>query len=231
MTGGAEADADPEAAYYRAVEEYFVSRRGEPLFLSNADWHLVRKWKAAGLPLRVVLRGIRDALDAHAHGWSRDRPVRSLSYCTHEVEAARERWERALALGGDDGLDAVAALQGFAHDLEQSRGLGPRATASAAAIQAELRSRAGKGELGELTAWLAEREQRLLQAIRSDMDEGDLARVEAEVDATLERYRGRMPPRVLAQLRAESLARRMLEGHGLPRLSLFHLEAAPGDSP
>jgi hypothetical protein len=230
VTGGADADADPEAAYYRAVEEYFVSRRGEPLFLSNADWHLVRKWKAAGLPLRVVLRGIRDALDAHAHGWSRDRPVRSLSYCTHEVEAARERWERALTLGGDDGLDAVAALQGFARDMEQARGLGPRATATAAAIEAELRSRAGKGELGELTAWLAEREHRLLQAIRSDMDEGHLARVEAEVDATLERYRGRMPPRVLAQLRAESLARRMLEGHGLPRLSLFHLEAAPGDS-
>ena len=31
------ATAHPEAAYYQTVEEFFVSRRGEPL-LSNADW-------------------------------------------------------------------------------------------------------------------------------------------------------------------------------------------------
>jgi hypothetical protein len=229
VSGGDE--ADPEAAYYQAVEEYFVSRRGEPLFLSNADWHLVRKWKVAGLPLRVVLRGIRDALDAHAHGWSRDRPVRSLAYCTHEVEAARERWERALALGRDDGLDAASALEVFARDLERARGLGPRATGTAAAIAAELRSRAGEGNLGELTAWLAERERRLLQAIRRDTDEDEAAAIETEVDEALERYRDRMPARVLTQLRTESLARRMLERYGLPRLSLFHLEAGGGGLP
>jgi hypothetical protein len=28
---------DPEAEYYQTVEEYFVSRRGDPLMLSNAD--------------------------------------------------------------------------------------------------------------------------------------------------------------------------------------------------
>ena len=113
----ARAAADPEAAYYQAVEEYFVSRRGDPLFLSNAEWNLVRRWRLAGLPLRVVLRGIRDALDAHAHGWSRERKVTSLSYCAREVDAARERWERALALGRDERLDAAGALRGFATGL------------------------------------------------------------------------------------------------------------------
>jgi hypothetical protein len=219
---------DPDAAYYQAVEEYFVSRRGEPLFLSNADWHLVRKWKTAGLPLRVVLRGIRDALDSHAHGWSRDRPVRSLAYCSHEVDAARERWERALAVQADDGLSAASVLQGFARDLERARGLGPRAAGAATAIAAELRSRAGGHDLAELTTWLAAQEQRLLQAIRKDTSEDERAAVEAEVDAALERYGDRMPTRVLKQLRSESLARRVLEAHGLPRLSLFHLEGGGG---
>src|SRR5512135_639136 len=96
---------DPEATYYQTVEEYFVSRRGDPLFLSNADWNLVRKWRLAGIPLRVVLRGIRDALDAHAHGWSRGRKVGSLAYCEREVEAARDRWARALSLGRGEGAD------------------------------------------------------------------------------------------------------------------------------
>ena len=96
------ADRDPEAEYFQTVEEFFVSRRGDPLFLSNADWLLIRKWRRAGVPLRVVLRGIVDALDGHAHSFSRDRKVRSLAYCAAEVDVAAERWRRALALGRED---------------------------------------------------------------------------------------------------------------------------------
>jgi len=219
------AAVDPEAAYYQAVEEYFVSRRGDPLFLSNADWNLVRKWRLAGLPLRVVLRGIRDALDAHAHGWSRDRKVGSLSYCAREVDAARERWERALALGREEGTDAAFALRGFAADLDRATGLGPRGRALADEIARELRERASSGPLEEVTAWLAGREARLLDAIAVEDGEGRGEALEAEVDAGLERWRGRMPARVVEQLKREQLARRRLEAHGLPRLSLFHLEA------
>jgi hypothetical protein len=219
---------DPEAEYYQAVEECFVSRRGESLFLSNADWHLVRKWREAALPLRVVLRGIRDAFESHAHGWSRDRPVRSLAYCTHDVEAARERWERALSLGRDDGPDASGALRGFADDLERARGLASHGAAAAARIGAELRRRADGGELAELEPWLGKLEAELLEAIRKDDGPERVAAIEGEVARALEPYEKRMPPRVLEQLRGESLARRMLEAHGLPRLSLFHLEGGGG---
>jgi len=214
---------DPEAAYYQAVEEYFVSRRGDPLFLSNAEWNLVRKWRLAGLPLRVVLRGIRDALDAHAHGWSRDRKVGSLAYCAREVDTARERWERALALGPDEGGGgAGAALAGFAAQLE--RAVLPDAVRPvAAAIARDLRERPREG-LESLTAWLAGLEECLLAALGAAESAGRRAALEAEVDAALAPWRGRMPAPVLAQLRRESLARRRLESYGLPRLSLFHLE-------
>lgn len=215
---------DPEAEYYQAVEEYFVSRRGDPLFLSNADWNLVRKWRLAGLPLRIVLRGIRDALDSHAHGWSRDRKVKSLAYCAGEVDAARERWEKALALGREEGLDAAAALRGFASDLERARDLGPGAHPVAAGLALELRERADAGRLEEVSAWLAEREEALLAAITADDGPERTGALEAEVDRGLEKWRARMPARVVAQLRTEQLARRRLEAHGLPRLSLFHLE-------
>src|SRR5512143_3046908 len=159
---------DPESAYYQAVEEYFVSRRGDPLFLSNADWNLVRRWRLAGLPLRVVLGGIRDALDAHALGWSRDRKVGSLAYCAREVDAARERWERALALGREVGLDLAGALRAFARDLERAPGLGPRARPLAAELAGQLRERAEEGRLVEVSAWLAEREAALERAIAAD---------------------------------------------------------------
>ena len=157
--------ADPEAAYFQAVEEYFVSRRGDPLFLSSAEWHLVRRWRKAGLPLRVVLRGIRDALEAHAHGWERDRPVRSLTYCAHEVEAARERWERALALGRDEGREACEALRGFAEDLDRAAGLGPRAREVAASIAGELRRRAEHAPGEDVSRWLTWMEVDVLDVI------------------------------------------------------------------
>jgi hypothetical protein len=217
--------ADPEADYYQAVEEYFVSRRGEALFLSNAEWNQVRRWRLAGLPLRVVLRGIRDALDAHAHGWNRERKVRSLAYCAAEVEAAGERWRRALALGSEPGLDATSALRGFARDLRRARDLGPRGQEQAIVLARELEQRAEGGSLDELTAWLAERESRLVEALAADAGAERMAALEAEIDAGLERWRQRMPAPVIGTLRRESRARRLLESHALPRLSLFHLEA------
>ncbi len=215
--------ADPEADYYQTVEEYFVSLRGDPLMLSNAEWNIVRKWRLAGLPLRIVLRGIRDALDAHAHGWNRERKVKSLAYCAAEVETAAERWRRALALGGD--LDAGSALRGFAKDLRRARELGPRARELALAIARELEERAEAGSLDEVTAWLTEREARLVEALAADAGGERVAAIEAEIDAGLERWRQRMPARVVETLRRESRARRLLEAHALPRLSLFHLEA------
>jgi hypothetical protein len=217
--------ADPEADYYQTVEEYFVSRRGDPLFLSNAEWNLVRGWRLAGLPLRIVLRGIRDALDAHAHGWSRERKVRSLAYCATEVAAAGERWRRAIALGSEPGMDAGAALRGFAHDLRRARDLGPRGRELAMALARELEDRAQGGSLDEVTGWLAEREDRLVEALAADKGVERMTELEAEIDAGLERWRQRMPARVIATLRRESRARRLLEAHALPRLSLFHLEA------
>ena len=109
--------ADPEAAYYQTVEEFFVSRRGDPMLLSNADWLLIKRWRTQGVPLRIVLRGIADALDAHAHSWGRHRRVGSLRYCEAEVERARERWERATGDGEAGRPDVGGTLEALATAL------------------------------------------------------------------------------------------------------------------
>jgi hypothetical protein len=217
--------ADPEAAYYQTVEEFFVSRRGDPLFLSNADWLLVRKWRVAGVPLRVVLRGIADALDGHAHSFSRERKVGSLSYCASEVDAAVERWQRALAFGGEEGAGAASCLDTFAGLLEAAAPACGAAGEPARALAREMRDRSLRGEdsVGGLEPWLKEREARLLAALRSEMDAGALAALEETIENGLRPYASRMPEKVLAQVRADARARRVLEAFGLPRLSLFHL--------
>ena len=145
---------DPEATYYQAIEEFFVARRGDPLFLSNADWVLIRKWRAAGIPLRVVLRGIADALDGHAHSWSRKAKVGSLRYCAAEVDAACERWRRALQLGREAGEDLATVLRGLAATIERARG-GPRTRAVADRVVAGLRQRAESPGAAVVVLWLS----------------------------------------------------------------------------
>ena len=217
------AGGDPEADYYQAIEEYFVTRRGDPLLLSNADWVLIRKWRQADIPLRVVLRGIRDALDAHAHSFGRRRKVGSLRYCEAEVEAARERWFRALSLGREAATDLGTLLEGLALSLEAAE-LPSEAASVRDRIAAELRGRAlDPGDAAELDVRLRECERVLCESLRrlGGGPEG-LAGLEAQVDADLAPYAGRMPAHVLAQVRGESLTRRLLERHALPRLSLFN---------
>ena len=220
---------DPEAAYFQTVEEFFVSRRGDPLFLSNADWLLIRKWRRAGYPLRVVLRGIADALDSHQHSFSRGQRVRSLSYCAAEVEVAAERWRRAFALGAADEDSGAGTLETLAAALEQARTMGAAARPVAVRIAQDLRSRTGESR-AELSAWLVAAEKKLLRALARDQGEAETARMEAEVEAVLAPYRSRMPPKVLEQIQEEAKARRLLEAHGLPRLSLFHPEAGEKDA-
>ncbi len=214
--------ADAEAQYYQTVEEFFVSRRGDPLFLSNADWLLIRRWRLQGLPLRIVLRGIADALECHAHSWSRERKVGSLRYCEAEVEVARERWERALAIGAEPGVDIATSLLGFASALDVAKGLGPTATTVAGRAAAGLKALAARpGVAREVEGELRAFEDEILAAIRGEAEPGQLRGTEAAVEATLTRYREKMPAKVFGELRAQSISRELLAAHGLPRLSLF----------
>jgi len=221
--GLAASPAAAEAAYYQTVEEFFVARRGDPLMLSNADWLLIREWRRGGIPLRVVLRGIADALDAHAHSFSRDRKVGSLRYCAAEVEAARERWERALALGAEGSVDVAGLLAALGRELETARALGPAGIEMASSLAREIRERAAAcAAASGVEAWLSAREASFLVVLRREAGAEALGSIERDVDEGLAPYRSRMPDRVLKQIRADAVARRLLERHGLRRLSLFH---------
>jgi hypothetical protein len=210
---------EEEAAYYQAVEEFFVSRRGDPLFLSNSDWLLVRDWRRAGIPLRIVLRGIEDALDSHAHSWSRDRKVGSLRYCAVEVDVARERWERALAAGSEP-EELGGARERLVVALGAAASLGAESQRVAREILDRLGADAGATTARGTEAWLAEREARMVAEIRRENP--DLAaRAAAEVAGEIAPYRARMPPRVAEQIEEDALTRRLLAAYGLPRLSLF----------
>lgn len=72
--------------YFTEIEEEFVRRRGKPLLISPMDWALVESWKAAGIPLHVVVRAINQAFDSYDSRPRRPRKVNSIFYCQQEVE-------------------------------------------------------------------------------------------------------------------------------------------------
>jgi hypothetical protein len=91
-------------------------------------------------------------------------------------------------------------------------------------LAASLREKAVQPlDAAALEAWLGAQEAELLDALKADAGSAAVAAAEAAIEDELAPYRERMPARVLVQIRSDSLARRLLEAHGLMRLSLFHL--------
>src|SRR5690349_4280040 len=101
MNGG---DADENSwptnyfNYFTEIEEHFRKARGTSLFLlSPLDWALIENWKASGLPLEAVLRGIDEAFEKWRSRKVKTRSVNSLAYCTQAVMEAAQRLSGAGA--------------------------------------------------------------------------------------------------------------------------------------
>jgi len=226
VTGPESDDAD-DARYFQTVETSFVGLRGDPLMLSNADWFLVWKWRHAGIPLRVVLRGIADAMESHALSWSRDRRVASLSYCRAEVERAARRWREDVAPAPGTGpASARERLEDLAKALEQAR-LREEVRPRVAELAAALRRRSRRARRGPaLDRWLAECERALVDTLLESLPPLEREARLAEAASGLQGFRSRLPERVLAQVEEEARARVVRGAAGLPRLSRFDESAA-----
>ncbi len=77
--------------YINEITNEFINRRGQTLQISPLDWELIAKWEADGIPLRIVLRAIKDIFDNYDLQKKR-KPIKSISYCENEIEIAFENW-------------------------------------------------------------------------------------------------------------------------------------------
>ena len=98
--------------FFTEIEETFIRRRGKHLWLGTIDWALMENWKAQGVPLHVVLRGVERAFDSY-EAKPRRRSVKSLMYCQEEVEAQYAEWldsqTGAAATNESNGAEKQAA--------------------------------------------------------------------------------------------------------------------------
>ncbi len=235
--------------YFTEIEEHFLRRRGGGLLLSTLDWALIETWKVAGIPLEAVLRGIDTAFDRYDQRPSRTQKINSLAYCSQAVLTAAEDMKEA-AVGASESPDAPAKprpTQGFEPEaiatflrrnadlLESAL---PQATVSAsrnvavdAAKTLRRLAQATEKETGrkssprmeELERHLTVLEEKLFAALLAATPDEQIVAIRAEADHDLAPYRRKMSGPQIEQLQKQYVHKRLLEKHGLPRLSLFYM--------
>jgi hypothetical protein len=203
------------------------------------DWALIETWKDAGIPLEAVLRGIDAAFERWERRPSQSRKVNGLAYCSQEVLAASEQMKEAQVGAspredekGSPGFESATIAAYLARNGERlSRASVPLsaqgtmreagATLKELAVSVETEQR--KLRLEELERRLTVLEEKLFAALLTAAADDEIIAVRAEADRELAPYRRKMSGAQIEQLQKQYLQKRLLEKHGLPRLSLFYM--------
>lgn len=234
--------------YCRQIETYLCQKNGGHLVrIVGPAFELVRGWAEQGMPLKVALRGIDRTVDrANARG-GRRRPLR-IEFCEADVLAVFDDWRRAIGLTAsqDAGTTEESPVEGDAAGPRPGHRKGPLAahiqrcvtrllapmTDADAGFDAEVRritgeldalagqAPAARGEARlRILEQLAVLDAELLDAARRRVDARLAAALQAEADAELAGFAGRMPADGLARTRRLALDRLTREAFNLPVIS------------
>ena len=210
--------------YFRTVERAFLDFRGGGLVLSPADWDLVCRWKERGIPLDVVLSGIRATFSGRIRVSSR----MSLGECARAVEAAfdanRVRRAGAAAPGGpapdaETGLEHLAGrLRSWSPDRarlanpDSAGDLVAAARAAAAQIGRLGKPKNASASAGETVQAI---ENDLVNRLQAALPDAAREEIETEVRNKLAPYRTRMPESTWRTTFDRAVRRRVGEFFGL----------------
>ncbi|MGC2211460.1 MAG: hypothetical protein WA532_15245 [Candidatus Korobacteraceae bacterium] len=238
--------------YFSDIEEHYQRRRGSILPSSPVDWCLMETWKEAGIPLEAVLRGIDAAFDKWERRSKKTRKVNSLAYCQQEVLAAMEELQEA-ALGStrDPSATSIANedlaryFERNAQQMEKTRHPSAEVRTLVDEQAATLKEQAAElvriplkpttglpgtpglngppADLEALERRMTVMEEKLFAALWSHASDEELMEARAQAERELAPYRGKMSAAQIEQLLRQYGNKRLLERHGLPRLSLFYL--------
>ena len=235
-------DAVKQDDYFRTIEEEFNMRRGAPLLLSPRDWSLIDSWREAGIPLRVVLRGIANVYEAFERRGPTPRRINSLSYCRQEVLNLHEidRGLRAAAAGrpaatSTGGINPEQAMRRHLNRLARrvreamacasETHLDPLVTVLAE-VASELKrirkeSKSGSLDPQRFEDELRQLDERMLEAGRRATPSDLMQQLEEQSNAALSDRRHDMSPDAFDATRRADLGRRLRRHLILPRLTLF----------
>jgi hypothetical protein len=215
--------------YFTEIEDHFQRARGTALFLlSPLDWALIESWKNAGVPLEAVLRGIDSAFEKWRGRKSKTQKVNSLAFCAQAVLTEAQQMAGASPAPDRSAASPYTPDELRAYLLGNAEALRKAGEGAYAAI-AEALGRLSESmdeysrDLERLEQRLTVLEEKMLATARAAQTEEELLKARQELEAELRSYRSKMSAGQLALLEKQYLERRLLDGHKLPRLSLFYL--------
>ena len=215
--------------YYTEIEEHFQRARGTGLFLlSPLDWALIESWKASGIPLQSVLKGVDAAFEKWRSRKLKRRAVNSLAYCAQAVMEAAER-APSLRSAGPSSASSPFASDELRNHLKIAAGvLLAQREVPLIEIGNTLESLAADASryaanLEELEQRLTALEDKMVAVTRTLQSDDDLLVLRQELDRELKPYRGKMTADQLSMLERRYLDTALLERARLPRLSLFYI--------
>jgi hypothetical protein len=216
--------------YFTEIEERFQKRRGSALLLSTLDWALIETWKDAGIPLEAALRGIDETFDKYDRRPSKSKKINSLAYCSQEVlSTAEEMKEAAVGAAPTKAADSgTLHLDDVRKFLERNSAAvaklpAPGAKAAADSLKNAARELNSSLNMEDLERKLTVMEEKLFAAIFAATSDEELVHVRREADSAMAPYRSKMPSSQIEQLQKQFVHKRLLEKHGVPRLSLFYM--------
>ena len=218
-------ETEEDRAYYEAVEAAFIRRRGTPFLLSPKDFALVREWRALGIPLAVVERGIDEAFSRREERGVSGR-VNALSYCRDAVLVAWEgAAETAVGRGGlaeAPAAETAAALDRLAEALSAALASRPDLAAPLAAASGSLeRLRKGERAAQDVETSLARLDRKLANELYDALPAAEREEIATGVARQLGAARVSMDE-AAAEKTARALTRRAVrERLSLPRLTLL----------
>jgi hypothetical protein len=209
--------------YYTEIEEHFQRARGTSIFLlSPLDWALLETWKNGGVPLEAVLRGIDLAFEKWRAKPKKTQMINSVAFCAQAVLAEAQR----MAGTGQPQPEQSGAspfepgeVQMF---LARNAAVLRNAGFEDAAASLEQLAAGPLNDLEDLEQRLGILEQKMIAVLRSRQSEEQALAARKSLDNQLRPYRGKMTADQLAMLERQYLDREILEGAGIPRLSLFY---------
>jgi hypothetical protein len=238
------ADADL-GAYCRQVEDFLTKTNGGHLVrIVGPAFDLVRRWAQSGVPMSVVLEGIRSKAARHQAGGSR-RPLR-LEFCATDVDETFTRWRRAIGMpaemrAGVDGSSGDEPATGTARHarlpslprhldriMERLTGAANRVDVSEAFRDAVNRALGDISALRDLAAGargsaradaiaqLARVERQLLDDVRDTLDPSVQDELRAGAAADVAAFQSRLAPDAWGRSVAIGVDRQIRERFGLP---------------
>lgn len=120
---------DRRSGYYQSIAKFFIELRGTPFFLSSRELDIVRQWEEIGIPLRVVLEGIKGSFEQPGYRQGKRRRPYTLDYCHSFVSRAFEQYEdrrvgqkKVKAFGGEKGRETkiLREVERFLADIPEA---------------------------------------------------------------------------------------------------------------